>query len=78
MVPLDLQTKAFNRGCDARLAGQGLSSDPYDRTDLSNCWRHGWIHADATWGRDARWPHMPLPPVKPTLADCLQYAARDG
>lgn len=47
--------RAFNEGCDARLTGQGRSSNPYDRsTSEGKRWLIGWEHVDRYWGCDAR------------------------
>jgi ribosome modulation factor len=64
MKPLDLKTTAFNRGCDARLAGRPISSDPYESPELSEYWRLGWMNVAMACGREARWPITPLPPVE--------------
>jgi ribosome modulation factor len=64
MKPKEIKTTAFNEGCDARLAGKPATTCPYESPELAQQWRHGWANVDGTWGRDAKWPINPLPPVK--------------
>lgn len=59
------RSRAFNEGCDARLAGHPLSANPYDfLTAEAKTWRDGWNHVDKYWGRDAGGKAPPLPPVR--------------
>lgn len=57
--------RAFNRGSDARLAGQPLLTNPYHDTDIlmRRTWDEGWRFTDRNWGRDAHWPVRRLPDV---------------
>jgi hypothetical protein len=46
-------TRAFNLGCDARLAGESLARNPFPE-DMPNCWKwwvHGWLDVDKHWGK---------------------------
>lgn len=54
---------AFNDGCDYRLAGVPIKDNPYADTDRSAAWLSGWRHMNSNWGKDAKWPIKPLPPV---------------
>jgi ribosome modulation factor len=57
--------RAFNQGCDARLAGIPPAECPYrvGQESLANAWRQGWQDVDQHWSQDAFWPHKDLPPV---------------
>ena len=61
---------AFNRGSDARLAGQPQTMNPYLGVDDKRYrrWLEGWEHMDSFWGHDAQWPVRPLP-VLPAQAE---------
>ena len=56
---------AFNLGSDARLAGQRISSNPYDSVFSAEfvAWRDGWRSVHREWGTLAAWPVKVLPPV---------------
>lgn len=58
--------RAFNEGCDARLAGWPMSYCPYLPTEISlyESWRRGWLDVQHSWGKESPWPVRPLPPVK--------------
>lgn len=60
------QTKAFNMGCDARLAGLPITANPHNVKILSTYWRMGWEDVDVFWGKKVRgrWPYMALQAVK--------------
>jgi hypothetical protein len=55
---------AFNRGCDARLAGIPLIFNPYkgEASWQSRGWIEGWNHVDKAWGLDNR-SAKPLPEI---------------
>jgi hypothetical protein len=56
--------RAFNEGCDARLAGLLPKACPYPHGCANhNAWRQGWEHVHKTWGTGARWPFRRLPPL---------------
>ena len=58
------QATAFSQGCDARLSGLPMRSNPYrDCADrwLAQAFRSGWRHCDLFWGDDAKWPVITLP-----------------
>jgi hypothetical protein len=53
-MTLDLTDLAFNRGCDDRLRGIALSSNPYAKFEPTySSWRRGWLSVQNTWGVDA-------------------------
>lgn len=54
----DHLAQAFNRGCDARLKGEGLKTCPYPHSStFALRWREGWRDVNDNWkGR-------PLPPI---------------
>ena len=58
-------SKAFNQGSDARIAGHGLDWNPYFRMEnahLKYYWQAGWQDVDKYWGwRNAY--AKPLPAV---------------
>lgn len=60
--------KAFNEGCDARLAGEPRSFNPYEKREEPgsyHSWRHGWLDVANNWGRWAgNSPVKPLVDVK--------------
>ena len=59
---------AFNRGCDARLAGEPLTSNPYRSGQKieRQAWINGWYDVHWLYGEKARdrWPIKPLPEVE--------------
>ena len=61
---LEVHNTAFNRGCDARLAGLPMTLNPYFRGGmLWQAWRRGYDHVSQFWGscnRHAR----PLPALR--------------
>lgn len=56
----DGSVRAFNLGCDARLAGRSRYSNPYSNDFLVCEWTRGWDHVDTYWGVDAPWPVLKL------------------
>jgi ribosome modulation factor len=59
---------AFNRGSSDRIAGKGLSDNPYSHADDRHCyrqWQKGWHDANVFWGFQVkgRWHVRPLPQV---------------
>jgi ribosome modulation factor len=68
MTASDDWTRAFNLGCQARLAGLPLSANPYgDLADIHprRAWAEGWRHVDHYWGGGVRgrWRYAALPAV---------------
>lgn len=60
-------SKAFNEGCDARLAGLPAICPDYWYGHEMTYWRHGWKHVDLCWAKDVRldtFAVRPLPRVK--------------
>ncbi len=61
---------AFNRGCDARLAGQPLSANPFntngtsEERNFAQYWRKGWHDVDDHWGELSNSPFEMLAEVK--------------
>ncbi len=53
---------AFGKGCDSRLLGLKLSSNPYPREGSKDssftAWRLGWFHVHRYWGAGLKrqWP----------------------
>lgn len=61
----ELQARAFNLGCDARINGQSLWKDPYPHDGhLTTYWRKGWHDVDQHWGEWAKGSVPPLPEVR--------------
>ena len=61
----DRMARAFNRGCDARLAGEPLSANPYEKLGHEHdSWAYGWRDVHHSWGRMSRRPFRKLPPVE--------------
>lgn len=55
---------AFNRGCDARIAGKPMAANPFGEGDqFTFGWNHGWLDVDRNWGSDSRHPVRPLPEI---------------
>ena len=46
--------RAFNRGCDARIAGFAITANPYTTGDmgLMRAWKSGWRDAHRSWGAE--------------------------
>lgn len=57
--------RAFNLGCDARIAGRSQLTCPYFcLTWERRLWLAGWDDVDKFWGHEAkRWQVEPLPVV---------------
>ena len=66
--------EAFNRGCDARLAGQPVTACPYDIPQYRHLWKQGWWHVQRHWGRDAKWPVRRLPRIQWLTSPLPTYA----
>lgn len=63
----EIMARAFNRGCDARIAGMSLSANPYNLVERPECWlqwRLGYKDVDRYWGRNALWHVRPLPRLR--------------
>jgi len=58
----DYAVRIFGEGCDARLSGRPLASNPYG-DDYGRVWRKGWKHVNDFWGIDSRRPVKELPRV---------------
>ncbi len=59
----------FNEGCDGRLAGLPLSSNPYNISSWEGQkWEHGWLDVDRNWGREvgqfSKGSIRSLPPIR--------------
>ena len=55
-------TRAFNAGCDARLAGKSLRDNPHGSGQTwYSAWRYGWLDVERNWGIDAKRPVAELP-----------------
>lgn len=65
----DAQRQAFNRGCDARLAGLPPTANPFrqgeEEVRLFKRWEDGWWDVHRFWGAKVggRWAYTPLPKV---------------
>ena len=59
------QARAFNAGCDARLAGRPITDNDYPSSSVAGyrLWREGYLHVQNNWGREAVGPIVPLPAV---------------
>lgn len=55
--------RAFNRGCDDRIAGRSVADCPYQDYQEAQHWTRGWNDVNKNWGVDAsgRWCFMRLP-----------------
>ncbi len=63
---IDEGTRAFNIGCDARIAGIPLKDNPYHsrgQESLHNKWRIGWMDVAVNWGKWDRRRAAPLPEI---------------
>lgn len=79
--------RAFSQGCDARLAGQPKSANPYSSTthhSLYHHWRMGWQDLNDWWGKHNRWARR-LPflseedePAEPRRLKHGRWASKDG
>ncbi len=50
----DYSAYAFGQGCDARIAGESITTCPYpDYEPLAKAWRNGWNDVHNHWGRGA-------------------------
>lgn len=47
-------SKAFNQGCDARLAGEPITWCQYDYGELRKYWKNGWRDVDKNWGKSSK------------------------
>lgn len=57
-------TVAFNKGSDARIAGEPLESAPVGVAWASS-WRMGWLDCNRNWGLSCvPGTYPPLPPVR--------------
>jgi len=58
---------AFNRGADARLAGQPRWSNPYPthQAGLRRWWRYGYDDVSDSWGEHNREMGRAVPPLPP-------------
>ncbi len=64
VLKMDTIARAFNEGCDARLAGVSRASNPYKgQPGMEFRWDSGWTHVDTNWGKDAKWPIASLPKI---------------
>lgn len=68
---IDVESRrAFNAGCQARLRGEPLTSNPHPHCggndDLSTQWMRGWKEVDQFYGIEARRPFAALPKVRET------------
>ncbi len=61
--------RAFNRGADARLAGEPVSVNPFTDYDtlMASYFTRGWNEVNKNWGKDAKWWVKPLPPIRETV-----------
>jgi hypothetical protein len=80
---------AFNAGCDARLAGERLSTNPYKpklgSADYQEAyraykdWRNGWFHVHDKWcsalPEELR---RPLPEVQMTYEEMIGHLSATG
>ncbi len=62
-------THAFNLGCDARIKGIPVTSNPYgngEEKQLFFNWDQGWHHVQAYWGNGVhgRWFYRKLSRVR--------------
>jgi len=55
--------KAFNAGCDARLAGLRDTQNPHDDSTLNVAWQLGWWDVERHWGELSRGAVKKLPEV---------------
>lgn len=61
----DDETKAFNAGCDARIAGIPKDHNPFlENKQLALEWQHGWYHVNRYWACDLH-PDQPVPFLEP-------------
>ena len=71
-IPMS-RDRAFNLGCDARIAGVPLGHNPFSRAiedlNFQRCWTEGWYHVSVFWGIDNKdRPILHLPRVEGTAA----------
>jgi ribosome modulation factor len=54
---------AFNLGCQSRLEGKSIASNPYLDRLARSAFDHGWVDVDLNWSRQVRgrWPVQKLP-----------------
>jgi hypothetical protein len=62
------ESRVFNSGSDARLAGKPETANPYPSdTPMRIYWFRGWFHVDTFWGCDRekiRLQPVALPPIQ--------------
>ncbi len=65
--PVSQPSRAFDLGCNARLAGLSFTSCTYPKNGKVGVermhWRQGWMHVDTEWGAgvNGRWAFTALP-----------------
>ena len=62
----DLIRKAFNEGCDDRLAGRPQNANRYhgENKRMATFWLRGWRDVDQNWAKENnKWQAAPLPGV---------------